>query len=345
VGDARHRECGARRSPPLARVRSRGRQIRTRRRLGIASIAAVVVVGIAAPAIAIGSRSSTSHRVPVTAPSAAGNFRIALVERTSSPPCAPGTFGFQAVCLAVGKTVIYASDVLETSVVHQGTFWVVNLTVEARAIRRLAALAPRQAATIVNDRVISAPRITAGLSGMKFQIAQDGLTREQAIELAKAAAGKAPARIDPQPDLRVRIELNSDTIVAGSTMKGRLVVDNTTNQEINLAPTGCWPHWAVTLRNSEFVNSPPFKLNCETGQWLVAPGENWWPFTIDGSYVSCTRAPHPPSRVPICPPETSPLDNTPPLRPGAYEAVLVSDGRGFLPYATPVPVQVVAQQK
>jgi hypothetical protein len=48
----------------IARVRARGRQIRARRRLGIASITALVVIGIAAPAIAIGTRSSDPDRVP-----------------------------------------------------------------------------------------------------------------------------------------------------------------------------------------------------------------------------------------------------------------------------------------
>jgi hypothetical protein len=48
----------------IARVRARGRQIRARRRLGIASITAVVVIGIAAPAIAFGMHSSEPHRVP-----------------------------------------------------------------------------------------------------------------------------------------------------------------------------------------------------------------------------------------------------------------------------------------
>jgi hypothetical protein len=46
----------------IARVRARGRQIRARRRLGIAGLAALVVIAIGAPAIAIGSRS-TSHSI------------------------------------------------------------------------------------------------------------------------------------------------------------------------------------------------------------------------------------------------------------------------------------------
>ena len=48
----------------IARVRARGRKIRARRRLGIASVTALVVIGIAAPAIAIGTRSSTTSSGP-----------------------------------------------------------------------------------------------------------------------------------------------------------------------------------------------------------------------------------------------------------------------------------------
>jgi hypothetical protein len=48
----------------IARVRARGRQIRARRRLGFAGVTALVVIGIAAPAIAIGTRSSETHRIP-----------------------------------------------------------------------------------------------------------------------------------------------------------------------------------------------------------------------------------------------------------------------------------------
>lgn len=228
-------ELSPTRAELIARVRSRGRQIRARRRLGVASIAAVAVavVAIAAPAIAIGSRSSTSHRVPATAAPAKGDFRVAPVERTSSPPCAPGTLGFEAVCLEVGKTVVDASDVVDASVVHVDTSWIVNLTVKASAIQRLAALAPGQAAIIVGGRVVGTPPMTAGLTGTKLQIARDGLTRAEAIALAKAAMGEAPARVDPQQDLTTRIELDSDRLVAGSSLKGTLVVENHTD---NLPP-------------------------------------------------------------------------------------------------------------
>ena len=72
----------------IARVRTRGRQIRARRRLGAAGIAVVVAFGIAAPAIAIGTRSDSKSVPPATVsttrlpPTASLSVRIELPSRT-----------------------------------------------------------------------------------------------------------------------------------------------------------------------------------------------------------------------------------------------------------------------
>jgi hypothetical protein len=94
----------------IARVRARGRQIRTRRRLGAAGIALVVAFGIAAPAIAIGTRSSETHRIPP-----------ATVSTTRPPSTVVPTADLTTRVELSSSTVVAGSEIHGTLVVTNNT--------------------------------------------------------------------------------------------------------------------------------------------------------------------------------------------------------------------------------
>jgi hypothetical protein len=329
-------ELSPTRTELIARVRARGRQIRARRRLAVTGLTALVVLAIAAPAIAIGARSSSRGVTPATVVHRKGDFRVAVVLNYSSPPCAPGSLAWNpplaptqhadSACLELGDEVMSAADVRSASVVYDDTQgWIVNLDVGRAAVARLAAEATnRQAAIIVNNRVVSAPVVNPGISGTTVTISPLA-TREQAIELATEILGRAPSHVDAAPvTLSTTIELPSDTIVAGSDLKGTLVVDNASGKPIDLSRGGCHAKFAVTLRNETFTNEPLYTSDCALGPWILATGVTRWNFTLIASYLG--PRPTGSRSLPV----------------GNYEAILVTDTPGFLPDPTPVPVRVVA---
>jgi hypothetical protein len=139
--------------------------------------------------------------------------------------------------------------------------------------------------------------------------------------------------------LTVRIELSSDSMVAGSQLAATLVVENTTDKPIDLTTGSCRSSWAITLRRASFVNEPVWTLECTSGPWIVTPGVHRWPSSILASYYHCSGSDQPPPGDVKCPPNSAP--GTPPLPVGDYEAVLVTSAPGSLPDAPPVTVHVV----
>jgi hypothetical protein len=327
----------------IARVRARGRQIRARRRFGIAGITALVVIAIAAPAIAIGTRSTSRSVPPATAGRTKGDFLVAVITDATRPPCRSGTLETPVTpaCVSLGRAVVTANDVQSASVRYAPTLggWLVEVRVSQQAIARLATAAGNHTAIVVSGKVWSRG-VNPGPSGTTIAVVGDSITRGQAIALATKITGRPPAHIDTKPNLSVRIELPSHTLVSGSSLNGTLVVDNPTSTPIDLSPQNCWQKWAVTLETSSFVNEPLYAQDCRTGPWLVAPGTTRWRFTVVGTYYHCSQSAHPLRGEPRCPPGSN--TNTPPLPPGDYSAVLVADSPGFLLDAPPVPVQVVA---
>lgn len=140
----------------------------------------------------------------------------------------------------------------------------------------------------------------------------------------------------PPGALTTRIELPSTSLVAGSTVRGNLVVTNHTDRTFNLTE-GCRPYWAVGLRSSTIAFNPAIPTVCALVPFWVYPGTNRLPFKLLVSYPACSSGPQGATpTLPACPGGTA----LPPLPPGNYEAVLVSGTAALR--AAPVDVEVVA---
>jgi len=145
-----------------------------------------------------------------------------------------------------------------------------------------------------------------------------------------------PYSLPPSGALTTSIELPSSTVVAGSTVSGTLVVTNHTDESFNLTQ-GCKPFWWVGLQSATIPFNPRYPTPCEPAPFYVSPGINRLPFTMTASYLGCsTTSQGSSSTFPAC------LENgqPPPLPPGPYQAVLVSQTSALSALA--VNVQVVA---
>jgi len=138
--------------------------------------------------------------------------------------------------------------------------------------------------------------------------------------------------VPPAGALSSAIELPTTTLVGGSTVSGVLVVTNHTDKTINLTET-CSPDWEVGLQSATIPFNPAFPADCSTGPFLLQPGTNRLPFTLDVSYNACTNGGGASPSVPPCL-----TGGIPPLPPGPYQAILV--GPSALS-AKPVDVEVV----
>ena len=118
-------------------------------------------------------------------------------------------------------------------------------------------------------------------------------------------------------------------------VSGTIVVSNHTGQTFNLTQ-GCAPGWTVGLQSATIPFTPAETLPCESAPFLLNPGVTRLPFELQVRYEGCSTNPSNASvNVPPCI-GTEP----PPLPPGPYQAVLVSDTEAL--HADPVNVEVVA---
>jgi hypothetical protein len=338
-------ELSPTRAELIARVRARGRQIRARRRLAITGLTALVVLAIAAPAIAIGARSSSHVVTPATVLHRKRDFRVALVEQASSDTsftevsCAK--YYFEKMCLGLGRDIVGATDVRSDSVVYDDTqSWIVNVEITPAAARRLAARANHQVAIIVNGRVVSTPMILSGVTRTTITVAAK-LTRDRAIALATEITGRPPSHVAAAPPpVSTRIELPGTAFVAGTDVHGSLVIDNETGKTMTLEPVGaCHYKWAVSLTNAETPLSVVFTRECGSHRTVLQPGENRFPVTVPTTYTVCTGAGGVGGAGEVhCLPDGS----IPPLPPGDYQVVLSTDPQGILPTPAAVTAHVTA---
>jgi heat shock protein HslJ len=134
------------------------------------------------------------------------------------------------------------------------------------------------------------------------------------------------------PTVTARIELPSDTMVAGTHMNGRVVVDNETEHVIKAS--GCGSLFAVLLTNATY-HPDPFWTSC-LQELDVPTGVSTYPAFVSATTNNCTNA-QPTGGIPLCSPPNSP----PPLPPGRYEARLFQSAQ-VVPDPPAVPVEVVA---
>jgi hypothetical protein len=157
------------------------------------------------------------------------------------------------------------------------------------------------------------------------------------------AAPTSPATF-PAGQLSARIELPATTLVAGSTERGTLVVENDTGGPVRLTTGGavpCKPGWTVILTNEQLRQEAAFTTICVPRPMTVPVGETRLPFTLLSEYQSCSETGHAPDALtPPCVKDANGLDTSPPLPPGEYRATFFSDISRFIPVES-VPVRVV----
>jgi hypothetical protein len=134
--------------------------------------------------------------------------------------------------------------------------------------------------------------------------------------------------------LNAHLELASNTIAAGGTLHGTLVVRNNTDHALDLRVHGCKPQWTVEISRPGSWSTAAFRGVCITGPWHVPAGTSSYPFAVRASLTQCGGQP---STIPRC----LPNGGMPPLPVGKYQAVFVLDGEiaGFpLPASIPVTI-------
>lgn len=129
-----------------------------------------------------------------------------------------------------------------------------------------------------------------------------------------------------------RIELPSTTMTAGSTMSGRVVVENNTGHEIPAG--GCGSLFAVMLGN-DAIHPDPIWPTC--AQPLPIPvGETSYPVTVVATYNACDAAGD--GGLQRC----LPTGGVPPLPPGDYQARFFQSSPVVTP-ALPIDITVEPQ--
>jgi hypothetical protein len=130
-----------------------------------------------------------------------------------------------------------------------------------------------------------------------------------------------------------RIHLDRTTVVAGSTIKGTLIVTNSARRVVDLAQ-GCRPSYVVALSSPTYAPQVAFASTCNHRPFVLHPGRTKLPVKVLTTYLECTESggDAATSTVPPCT-STSP----PPLRPGSYRTLLIGNGLA-LPQPTPVVV-------
>jgi hypothetical protein len=129
----------------------------------------------------------------------------------------------------------------------------------------------------------------------------------------RPSTSTAPATTRPAAPISARVVLPSHSLVAGSTMSGRVVVDNLTG--VALHGTGCGSLFAVALGNDQ-VQQTISRLDC-LQDFTIPTGTSSYPVTVYATYLFCSEGP-PPTAAPPC----LPGSQMPPLPPGHYRATL-----------------------
>ena len=132
--------------------------------------------------------------------------------------------------------------------------------------------------------------------------------------------------------MSISIELPATTMVAGSTMKGHVVVHNRTGRP--LQRTGCGSLFQVALASDTIK---PQVLWPACAQRITIPtGTSSYPVQVLGTYNGCSNSGSQGS-YPACLPD----GKLPPLPTGAYRATLFQSST-VAPAPPPIPVQVTA---
>lgn len=141
----------------------------------------------------------------------------------------------------------------------------------------------------------------------------------------KPADPTTTATTAPSRDLTVRISLSTDHVAAGTAIPASLIVTNHRSETIDLDAGGCRPSFVVALTRKGFPPEVALPADCSRRPFLIHPGVNRLPTTVSTRYGRCSQAISQVSDAsPACLPGPELM---PPLPPGHYRAVLVTDSR------------------
>ena len=144
----------------------------------------------------------------------------------------------------------------------------------------------------------------------------------------------------PVPGLTAHIVITgSHTIPAGSSVSGKLIVENTTKAPISV-DQGCSgePQFGVVLTSSAVPQSAAFTaVRCEPV--VLSPGIHRYPFVLSTTYQGCVAAGGSGSTFPPC----KPGNQVPPLQAGRYRAAMST--MSPIPVAKSIAVRVIEAVK
>jgi hypothetical protein len=124
-----------------------------------------------------------------------------------------------------------------------------------------------------------------------------------------------------------RVVLPTQTMSAGSSISGRVIVENDTGAPLRVA--GCGEIFQLALTNDSIKPDVAWRACLQF--FTIPVGASSYPVTIRASYNSCSATPQP--GVTSCLPDNQP----PPLPAGEYHAVLFQSGTVA---ATPPPLSI-----
>ena len=126
-----------------------------------------------------------------------------------------------------------------------------------------------------------------------------------------------------QAPLSARIVLPVSTMAAGSSISGKIVVENNTGHA--LLATGCKSLFAVALGNDRISPDVVWRSCLQT--FTIPEGESSYPVIVTASYSTCS------------PPLCTDGSLSPSLPPGDYRAMLFQQTI-VVPVPPPIPIRV-----
>jgi hypothetical protein len=147
--------------------------------------------------------------------------------------------------------------------------------------------------------------------------------------------GVAGASSQSSAPVKVHLNLNRKSVVRGQSIKGTVVLTNTTTRQITVETCAADGWLQVGLDGQGYTYQATSTLIACPPTVRLAPGANRFPVTVHTTYGSCTEAGGGPStpQTPFC------LSNKPPpLRTGKYRTTVSIFGQAHL---TQVPNRII----
>jgi hypothetical protein len=148
-----------------------------------------------------------------------------------------------------------------------------------------------------------------------------------AARLRPVATTPAPGQ---PPALSARVVLPSDTMPAGSSMTGQVLVNNNTGHAVHVA--GCLALFQVVLASGTYRPAVAWATCLQ--QFTIPVGQTRYRVTLRASYSQCSQG-RPRDGLGACLPD----GRMPPLPPGTYYARLFQ-ARKLVPVSPAVTVRV-----